>query len=115
MKTEKFTGTMENAYGNPLPKSIAFEGSFDAYDTIEEVRSANDFPSNDEIVTFVNARRKATKRQQAMTAALDAAGIAKPTNEDPNVAFKNMVAILKAQGKSEEQAAQVAKTVLGIA
>jgi hypothetical protein len=115
MKTEKFSGTIENAYGQTLPNAVKFEGSYEAYENIDEIKAANDMPNNDEIVSFVNARRKANKRQQAMTAALDAAGIQKPTDENPEVALKNMVKILKAQGKTDAQAEQIAKSVLGIA
>ena len=115
MKTEKFSGTIENAYGSTLATAVKFEGTFEAYENIDEIRAANDMPNNDEIVNFVNARRKASKRQGAMTSALEAAGISKPTDENPEVALKNMVKILKAQGKSDEQATQIAKTVLGIA
>ena len=113
MKTEKFSGTIENAYGNPLPTAIKFDGSFEAYESIEEIKTANDLPSNDEVVNFVNAKRKASKRQASMTAALEAAGIQKPTLEDPKVQYQQMVKILVTAGKSQAEAEQLAQATLG--
>lgn len=113
MKLEKFTGKMESAYGNDLPTPLKFSGEFQAYETIEEIRAANDLPSDKEVVTSVNARRKASEVQKARTAALEAAGIKAPTNEDPRTAHKNMVAILVAQGKTEDEAVDLATKVLG--
>src|SRR3990172_10201992 len=83
MKTEKFEGSMDSAFGVALPTTIKFAGAFDAYETYEEADEANDLPSRDEQLTFVNNKRKANARQKAMNAALDAAGIKKPTLEDP--------------------------------
>lgn len=112
MKVETFSGTIENAYGSKLPKDVKFNGSFDSYETIDEIRAANDLPSNDDIISFVNSKRKANARQKAMTAALDAAGIAKPTLENPAEQYKQMVKILVTAGKSEAEAAKIAAATL---
>lgn len=114
MKPTSFTGTMENAYGRPLPSPIKFEGSFDAYETLDEVRSKNEFPSDKEILDFVNAKEKANARQKSMNAALEAAGIVKPTLEDPQVQLLQMIKILKAAGRSDEDATTLAETTLGV-
>lgn len=113
MKSENFSGTIENAYGNALPKAVKFEGSFDSYETIDEVKASNDLPSNDDIVKFVNSQRKANARQKAMTAALDAAGIQKPTLEDKGEQYKQMVKILVTSGKSQPEAKRLATATLG--
>lgn len=113
MKTEKFSGTMESAYGQPLQKPIKFDGAFEAFDSLDEVKTANEYPSNDELVTFVNNKRKANARQKAMNAALTAAGIEKPTLEDPKVQYQQMVKVLLAAGKSEDDARQAANALLG--
>lgn len=113
MKTETFSGTIENAYGNPLPSPVKFNGNFSAYETIEEVRTANVFPSDKEIIAFINSKEKANERQKSMTAALTAAGIQKPTLEDPAVQYRDMVKILTVSGKSQAEAEKVAAAVLG--
>ncbi|MGV1006918.1 MAG: hypothetical protein ACOYEV_19630 [Candidatus Nanopelagicales bacterium] len=114
MKSETYKGTISQAYGQTLSKSIEFNGSYDAFENIEEVKAKNEFPSDDEIVSFVNARNKANARQKSMTAALDAAGIQKPTLEnDADLRLKTMVKTLVASGKSQEEAESLAKTLLG--
>src|SRR5215510_5768378 len=98
MKTETFAGSIENAYGKPLPKPVAFEGNFEAYENIDEIRAANDFPSNDDVVDFVNNKRKASARQKSMQAALDAAGYEKPTLEtDEDLQIATIVKALLAR------------------
>lgn len=114
MKTETFSGTVENAYGQALTAPIKFSGSFDAFESIEEVKEKNEYPKDSEIVNFVNAKSKASKRQAAMTAALDAAGITKPDLSDSGVQLKTMVKVLVAAGKSEAEATQIAKVTLGL-
>lgn len=114
MKTEIFKGTIESAYGSPLDKALSFNGSYEAYTSLDEVKSGNDFPNNDELVTFVNNKRKANARQKEMQIALDAAGIVKPTLDDPQVQLKGMIKILVAAGRSEAEATQIAQTTLGV-
>lgn len=123
MKTEKFSGSIENAYGKPLPSPVNFEGNYEAYESIDEIRSANDFPSNDDVVDFVNNKRKASARQKAMQSALDAAGYEKPTletDEDLQVAtiVKALLARRDKDGKpvhTKESATQTARATLGLA
>jgi hypothetical protein len=117
MKTEKFEGKIENAYGKPVSPALPYNASFDAFETIEEVRTANELPKDSEIVDFINAKRKANARQKGMQVALDAAGIIKPTLEnDEQLRLKEMVKVLLADGKkSEAEAKSIASTVLGIA
>ena len=113
MKTEKFKGTMENAYGMPLAKPIAFEGEFNAYEK-GEAYSADDTPSEEDVRNFVNSRLKANARQKSMNDALTAAGITKPTLEgNVDLQIKGMVKSLVASGKyTEEQATTLAKQML---
>lgn len=114
MKNEKLAGTIENAYGKALKTPVRYEGPVSLYETPDEVRTANDWPSNDEIVSYVNANRKANERQKLMKSALDAAGIQKPTLEDPSEQFKQMVKILTTAGKDEATARNIAKATLGL-
>lgn len=113
MKSETFKGTIESAYGSPLPSALKFEGSFDAYESYSEAQAANDLPSQDEQLTFTNNKRKANARQKSMQAALDAAGITKPTLEDPQVQLKTIIKALVASGRSEVDATAVAEATLG--
>lgn len=114
MKSEKFSGTIESAYGKPVTPSLKFDGTFDAYESVEEIRAKNDYPSDDEIVSFTNNKRKANARQKAMQSALDAAGYEKPTLEnDRALQVKTLVKVFMAAGKSEAEATALAESTLG--
>lgn len=112
---ETFSGKMSSAYGNDLATPIPFSGHYTKFDTIDEVRAAGEYPSDKEVLGFVNARTKAKEVQKARTSALDDAGIKAPTNEDPRVALRNIVSALMAQNKSlsEDDATAMAKGILG--
>lgn len=113
MKTEKLSGVIENAYGNKLSTPVNYEGEFQAYENGQEVRAANDMPSDDEVVSFRNQQRRAAARQALMQAALDKAGIKKPTLENsPELRYKNIFDALKAAGKSDSEADAIAKAAL---
>ena len=123
MQTEKFEGTIEQAYGKAVSPAVNFEGDYTKYENIDEIRTANDFPSNDDVVNFVNAKRKANARQKAMQAALDAAGYEKPTLEnDEDLQVKTIVKALLARKNADgtpvhtqDSAEKAAKATLGIA
>jgi hypothetical protein len=111
-QTTTFKGTIENAYGNPLPKPINYNGEFEELqkgDALPEKEA----PDAEELLAYVNNKRKANARQKAMQSALDAAGITKPTLDQPEVQFKQMVKILTTAGRTEEQARQMANANLG--
>jgi len=113
MKTEAFVGTMESAYGTKLDTPIKFNGTFEAYESYDDLVTANDLPSNDDVLAFVNNRRKANERQKAMQSALDAAGIVKPTLEsDEGLQIATLVKVYMARGKSREVAEQLAKAAI---
>ena len=114
METIKFSGVMESAYGNKLAKPLAFEGQFEAYETLNDI-PGNEMPSDDELLNFVNNKRKANARQKAMNDVLTANNIVKPTLEDsPELQISTMAKVLLASGKySAEQATAIAKQTLG--
>lgn len=114
MKTETYKGTIESAYGSPLATALRFEGSFEAYADFDEMVTAQDGLSRDEQVAAVNNKRKANARQKSMQAALDAAGISKPTLEDPQVQLKTIIKALVASGRSDAEATQIAESTLGV-
>lgn len=115
MTTETFKGTIENAYGQPLDKAIAFSGDFEKLEKGDEI-PAKENPDAEEILNYVNSKRKANARQKAMQTVLDAAGIEKPTLENNvDLQVRTMVKSLVASGKySEEQATTFARTALGL-
>jgi hypothetical protein len=113
MKTEKLTGTMETAYGKKLDTPIKYEGTFEAYENVGEVKAANDMPSDDEVVSFRNTQKRNNQRQKLMQEALDNAGIKKPTLENSEeLRIKNIVDSLVAKGKSVEEATATALAIL---
>jgi hypothetical protein len=114
MKTETFKGTIESAYGRTLPNKLTFSGEFEAYETVDELKAANKYPSDDDIVSFVNAKEKANARQKAMNETLSAAGIEKPTMDDPQVQLATIIKALRASGRSEDEAISLAEATLGV-
>ena len=115
MKTLTFDAIAETAYGKTLDAPITYNGTYDAFDSIDELKAANEYPTATEVVKFVNAQRKANARQKALNTALDAAGIIKPNLEnDEQLRLREMVKILVAAGKSDTEARQIASITLGI-
>jgi hypothetical protein len=127
MKTETLKGTIESAFGVKLPSALEYNGSFESYENVGEVRSANDMPSDDEVVSFRNTQRRNNKRQALMTDALETASkkflaeggdkdknpYVKPTLEtSPDLRFKVIYDALIAAGKSEQEATETAKAAL---
>jgi hypothetical protein len=114
MKTETFKGEVSSAYGETLPKAIAFSGSFQAYESYDEMKTQNDVPSNDDVLQFRNNQLKANARAKATTAALEAAGISKPDPNSPEVLKAGMIKnLMKAKGMDEATATQVINGLLG--
>lgn len=113
MKTETFKGTVSSAYGETLPKSIAFDGSYDAYENPQEVRTGGDWPTDNDVVEFVNTKRKASARAKATEAALSAAGYEKPDLSKPEYRRKRMIADFVAMGISQDIATKQVDTILG--
>jgi len=116
MKSEKFSGVIENAYGKKLDSPISFEGEYEALESYAEAKEKNELPKEQEVVDFLNQRRKANARQKSMQAALDAAGIVRPTLEnDPQLQLQGIYKSLMASGKkTHEEARQIASATLGV-
>ena len=115
MKTVAFKATTETAWGKPLSTPIEYNGQFQAFQTIDEVRAVGEFPSNDEIVNFVNNKRKAAARSKALTTALEAAGYEKPTMEtDVLMQLKTLYKVYIAAKKPHDEARELASTTLGV-
>jgi len=118
MKTETFKGSVSSAYGEPIAlqdgrKEVSFEGKFEAYTDAEEIRKANDWPSDSDVLSYVNAKRKAAARAKATEAALEAVGISKPDLSDPTYRRKRMIADFVAMGVPQEVATQQVDAILG--
>lgn len=112
MKTETFKGTVESAYGKQLPSAVSFSGSFEAFESYDEVAKANELPSNDDVVNIVNAKRKAAARAKATTEALQAAGIEKPDTSSPEYVRESMVkSLMKLHNLSEENARKIVESM----
>jgi hypothetical protein len=127
MKTEKFSGTIESAYGKTLPEKLKFAGTYEAF-TLPDSKSDEvvsiAFPDGADPITdtvtygmiydAVNNKRKAKARQKSMNDTLSEAGIEKPTMEDPQVQLLTIYKALRAAGRSEDKARELAETTLGV-
>ena len=112
MKQSTFKGVIENAYGKPLPSPISYSGSFEELAAGDEI-PAKEKPDEKDLLAYVNNKRKANARQKSMQEALTAAGIEKPTLEDAEEQFRQMVKILTTAGKDDATARQMANANLG--
>jgi hypothetical protein len=111
----------ETAYGEKLAQPIAYEYSWEVYENPEELKAANDQLTLAEQVKVRAAEAQANARQKALTAALEAAGIVKPTAENNEQVrlrdtYKMLMTAKLADGSPKytpEQAREVASTVIG--
>lgn len=113
MKTEKFSGSVASAYGETLKTPVKFDGSFEAYENPQEVRTGGDWPTDNDIVDYVNAKRKASARAKATENALTLAGYEKPDLSKPEYRRKRMIADFVAMGVPQDIATQQVDAILG--
>ena len=114
MVTETFKGEVATAYGETLAKPIPFSGSYDKFVSAEEVAVKYTKTELDELIlSAANAASKANARAKATTAALEAAGIAKPDPNSNEVLEANMVKnLMKRKGLDEATAKQIVAGLL---
>jgi hypothetical protein len=116
MKTESFEATAESGRGVKFESPVTYSGDYSVYEKADEVRAANDWPSDDDIVEYRNTQRKLAARNKALNAKLDELGIEKQTiNNSESMRLAGMVRILMASGVSQEEATATAKATLKIA
>jgi hypothetical protein len=117
MENKTGNSTANTAYGAKLDSPIAYTYKWTAYQNIDEVRAANDLLTDEEQLKVRNTERLNNARQKALQAALDAAGIVKPTIEnDEQLRLREMFKVLMASKKYTEDAArELAANTLGIA
>lgn len=97
----------------PLPKPIKFSYDFEKLVKGDEI-PADEVPDSDDILTYVNTKRNSAARAKAQAEALTAAGIQKPTLEDPDFRLRQMIKILVANNMDEETAEKSARAALGM-
>ena len=115
MKTEKFNGSVSSAYGEVLKSPVKFDGEFKAFENPAEVREAGEWPSESDVVDYVNAKRKASARAKATENALTLAGYEKPDLSKPEYRRKRMIADFVAMGVPQDIAANQVDTILSAA
>lgn len=116
MKHETETTDTRTAHGKPLPAPIPYTFSWDVYENTAEQKAANDMLSDGEQLKARNAQKKANARTKALNAALEAAGIEKPTIENDDLlrlktVYKGIVASKK---HSDEKARELALLGAGL-
>jgi hypothetical protein len=109
MKTETFSSTVSTAYGETLTKPVPYSGSYEAFESAEEVAVKYTKTELDDLIkSAANAAQKANAKSKASTAALEAAGISKPDPNSNEVLEANMVKnLMKRKGLDEETAKQI--------
>ena len=106
----------KRAYNKDLPAAVPFSFKWRIFESIEEMQAAGAQMTPKQQLKAVNAANKQTARQAALTAALDAAGIVRPTIEnDDQLRLRNMYTVLMSSKRySEEEARELAATNLGV-
>ena len=104
------------AYNKDLPKPIPFAFKWRIFENEDELVAAGAQMSLKQQLKAVNAAAKQTARQAALTEALTAAGIERPTIEnDDQLRLKNMYTVLMSSKRySEDEARELASNTLGI-
>lgn len=117
MENKSATGETKTAYGQKLDTAISYTYNWTAYQSIDEIKAANDMLSDEEIVKVRNNERQMSARSKAQIAALDAAGYKKPTLEtDEQLRLREMFKVLMSSKRYTEDAArELASNTLGIA
>lgn len=111
-RTEK-SGKIETFNGEPVVPVILF--NYVVYELQKgDTIPADERPDEADLRSFVNQKRNAKARAAAQNAALEQAGIQKPTLENPDFRLKQMVKILMANQMDEATATATAKAALGM-
>ncbi len=113
MKNVTKRATVATAYGQTLAEPLEFSFSYEELTKGDEI-PANEMPDAEDIRSYVNQKRSAAARASAQNEALNAAGIKKPTLEDPAVQLATMIKVLVAAGNDEVTATTIAKSALGL-
>lgn len=116
MEQKKGESVATTAWGEKLDKPVTYQYSWTAFENMSELRAANAYPSDDDVVKFVNAARQTSERQKAWAATMDALGKVKPTAENnEQVRLRDMYKVLMTSKRySESQARELAASTLGI-
>jgi hypothetical protein len=122
MENKTGTSTATTAYGKKLDAPISYDYKWTNYQSHAELVEAKDELTNDEQVKVRNTERQNNARQKALQAALDLAGIVKPTAEnDPQIGLRDMFKTLQtaklpdgSRRYTDAQAREVASTTLGV-
>ena len=117
MKTKIVKGTIESAYKKPVSPALNYSGETQIYVDVAEVKAANAWPNDKQVVKLVNRMEVAKKRAELIKATLDAAGYKAPTLEDDAEAIRATAKVLMARKKAATQAEAeaMAREILGIA
>lgn len=122
MENKTGTSVATTAYGKKLDAPISYDYSWAAYGNGPELVAAKDELTLDEQVKVRNTERQNNARQKALQAALDAAGIVRPTAEnDPQIGLRDMFKTLQtaklpdgSRRYTDAQAREIAATTLGV-
>lgn len=115
MKNDTFKATVTTAYGQTLKTPLKISGSYEVFETVEEVREAYRKPNEfDEfVIGAANAASKASAIAAERTKQLDDAGIKAPKlGEDREATIRHIMRGLVAAGKSEEEARRIAEPLV---
>jgi len=106
----------QRAYNKDLPNKVPFTFTWKIYENEAEMLAAGAQMTPKQQLKAINAAAKQTARQASLTAALDAAGIVRPTIEnDDQLRLKNMYTVLMSSKRySEDEARELASNTLGI-
>lgn len=116
MENKTGTSVATTAYGKKLDAPISYDYKWSTYANFDELVAGKDELTPDEQVKVRNTERQNNARQKALQAALDAAGIAKPTLEnDDQLRLREFFKVLMSSKKyTEEQARALAATTLSL-
>jgi len=113
-----FDGEIKTFDGNPIVPALDYTGKVkqyvsDAPGVIDAMKAAGDYPKEEDLITFANARLKAKARAKVIAERLDVAGLSKPEAGSCEAFYRDMVKTLTGAGKTDEAANMLAEQALG--
>jgi len=110
MKSMTDSGEVQEYQGTKLSPAIAYSFSWEEAENVTEAKNGENWPSDSEILKFVNGKAKTSAKAQAYQKAT--ADLKKAYENTPEFKRKNLIAAALVAGMSQEQAEALAASIV---
>jgi hypothetical protein len=109
MTKQNGTGKVEEYQGEKLNPAIDYDYEFSKYDTLVEAKASEDWPSDNEVLKWVNQTAERTAKASAYQKAV--ADKKKEYEKSDAFTRKEMIKLLVLRGKSQAEAEKIADSM----